>query len=129
MKAFIDLKGIEEYLVQLQKAEKDLDVAADNGLRAAGEILIAEMRARVPFDTGNLRDHLVLNGPFQDGDDHYVYAELDMRDRENMLYGVFVEYGTVYTEPRSYIRAGRNAAKSKARQAMISELNKVLEFS
>ena len=128
MRAAFTVKGIDEYLEKLRQAGEDLDAAVDVGLKNAAEILIAEMRARVPVDSGNLRDHLVVNGPFRIGDAHFVYVELDMIDREAMLYGVFQEFGTPHMEPHSYIRAGKAAGKSRARKALVDALNTVTEF-
>jgi HK97 gp10 family phage protein len=133
MKAFIDITGIEEYMDKLVQAEKDLDAAAEKGLSAAGKVLFQAIYSRVPFDSGDpsnehLRNHITLNGPFRDGDDHYLYVEVDKNDADARRYGMANEYGSSKMAAQSYIRAGKLSAKYRARQAMIAELKKVLNF-
>lgn len=129
VRATLSLKGAEEYLRKLANAEKILDFAALEGLENAGHILLEEMQDRVPIgETKKLYEHLIFNGPFSIADDYFIYVELDMRNREEMLYGVFVEYGTPFMPPRSYIRAGFDAGRSRAKKAILDALRKVADF-
>jgi len=116
--AKLDVKGLEEYLQRLVNAEKDVDACADKALAAAAPILYESILAGIPVDTGNLRDHLVLNGPYNAGNKHYIYVEIDMQDREQMLYAVYQEFGTPTQPARSYMRTGVSRAKKRASQAM-----------
>lgn len=127
MRAKLNVSGMEDYLQRLVDAEKDVDAVADEALLAAGQILYAEIEKRIPVETGNLREHLVVNGPVRKDNKHFVYVEIDMRDREQMLYAVYVEYGRAKKGAHPYIRPGVRAAKPLALQAMAAVFQKYLD--
>ena len=115
--------GFDEYLEQLDKAGKNVDEVAPQALQAGAEVLLAGMAQRVPRDTGNLADHLGIYGPFQDVSDHFVYVGLwrgKNVSRELAIYATVMEFGSVHTPARSYIRATLDQDGRKARAAMVA---------
>lgn len=126
MRAKLDVSGLQDYANKLVKAGADIDAAADQALTDAAQILYASILPRIPVDTGNLRDHLVINGPIRSDNRHYVYVEIDLQDREQMLYAVYQEFGTARHPARSYIRTGVQSAKSRASKAMQTAFEKYL---
>lgn len=127
MRAKLDVTGMADYLNKLARAGADIDRCADEALQAAAAPLHAEIAARVPVDTGDLLQHLHINGPIRADNKHYIYVEIDMRDREKMLYAVYVEFGHGKVAPRSYIRRGVAAGKPRAAAAMKAVFERWLE--
>lgn len=120
VKTRLTTKGFEEYLEALQKAGEDIDAIADDALEAGGQILLSGMQQRVPKDTHNLERHLSLEGPFVEGNFHYVEVGLDTTkaDADTARYGNVQEYGSARTPAQSYIRPTLDHDMAKARSAM-----------
>ncbi len=134
------MRGFEEYLERIAQAGKDVDAAADRALLAAAEILQKGMKSRVPVDTGNLRDHIKIKGPEQDGNYHSVevgvihnrqYTDADTARYGNVQeYGRVVdnataidtEFGSVRKSAHPYIRPTLKGDASKALKAMRESL-------
>jgi HK97 gp10 family phage protein len=127
MKARMEVKGLEDYAAKLVKAGADIDACANKALAAAAPILYNSILPLIPVDTGNLREHLVVNGPIQKDNAHFVYIEMDMQDREQMLYAVYQEFGTARQPARAYMRTGVSRAKARASQAIKDVFEQYLE--
>jgi len=112
-------KGFEEYLENLAKLGKDIDMITDKALKAGGEVLLKGMRRRVPKDTHNLENHLVIEGPRQDGNYHYILVGLVRPDADTARYGTAQEYGTSSMAAQPYIRPTIDEDKGKAGKAML----------
>jgi HK97 gp10 family phage protein len=126
-KGRINTKGFEQYLERIARAGSDIDAAAGRALQAGGDVLLAGMKRRVPKDTRNLEEHLVIDGPHQDG--NYIYIDVgipsDKRtDAETARYGNAQEYGTSSMPAQPYIRPTMDEERAKARRAMRSSLKK-----
>jgi HK97 gp10 family phage protein len=93
-RARFELKGLSEYLEALQQAGVDIDAAAQRALEAGGTILEAEMETLVPVDEGNLKAHIVMDGPHQDGNFSYVEVGVVGADEKTAIYGNVQEYGS-----------------------------------
>ena len=122
--ARFELKGLDEYLEAIQQAGQDIDAAAKRALSAGAEILQAEMDILVPKDEGNLQDHIVIVGPFQDGNLNYVEVGVVNADAETAIYGNVQEYGSPSKniKPQSYIRAAVDRKKSAVKKAIRESL-------
>jgi len=112
-------KGFEEYLENLAKLGKDIDVITDKALKAGGEVLLKGMRRRVPKDTHNLENHLIIDGPHQDGNYHYILVGLVRPDADTARYGTAQEYGTSSMAAQPYIRPTIDEDKGKAGKEML----------
>jgi HK97 gp10 family phage protein len=80
------------------------------------------MKRRVPKDTHNLESHLVIWGPRQDGNFHYILVGLVNADAKTARYGTAQEYGTSSMAAQPYIRPTLDEDKSKAGKAMLEVL-------
>jgi HK97 gp10 family phage protein len=124
-KAKLVTKGLLESLEILAEAGQDVDAAAEDMLVAGGEVLLAGMQQRVPKDTHNLEHHLVIDGPFEDGNYHYVLVGIphDRRtDADTARYGNAQEYGTSSMPAQSYIRSTAQLDRAKVRKASVEAL-------
>jgi HK97 gp10 family phage protein len=112
-------KGFAEYLENLARAGQDIDAITDQALAAGGEVLLKGMKRRVPKDTGNLENHLVIWGPQQDGNYHYILVGLVNADAKTARYGTAQEYSTSSMAAQPYIRPTIDEDKSQAGKAML----------
>lgn len=77
------------------------------------------MARRVPKDTGNLHDSLAVEGPFSEGNWHYVMVGLSSgADGETARYGNAQEFGSSSMAAQPFVRPTLDSDMSKARQAM-----------
>lgn len=119
VRAKLETKGFAEYLERIAQAGQDVDQAAAEALQAGGEVLLSGMQRRVPKDTHNLEQHLVVDGPHQDGNFHYVEVGLSKSaDADTARYGNAQEYGTSSMAAQPYIRPTLDTDMAKARRAM-----------
>lgn len=127
VRAKLETKGIREYQERLAQAGQDVDLAADQALEAGGQVLLDGMQRRVPKDTHNLEEHLVMDGPHQDGNFHYIEVGLSKRaDAETARYGNAQEYGTSSHPAQPYIRPTIKEDLRKARKAMVDVFKNLL---
>lgn len=118
----LSTKGLEDAMEALAALGKDLDAAAATALMAGGEVLLDGMKQRVPKDTHNLEEHLVIEGPNQDGNFHSIEVGVVHADAETARYGNAQEYGTSSMAAQSYVRATVDADKGRASKAMRDSL-------
>lgn len=105
VRAKIDLKGFGEMLEEINKLGGDIDAATDRALEAGGEVLLGGMQRRVRKDTHNLEQNLVVEGPFRDGNFHWVEVGLSSRaDGETARYGTVQEFGSSSMAAQPYVR-------------------------
>ena len=125
IKARLETKGFADYLERIAKAGLDVDAAAKEALQAGGELLLAGMQRRVPKDTGNLHDSLAVEGPFSEGNWHYVTVGLSSgADSETARYGNVQEFGSSSMAAQPYVRPTLDNDMSKARKVMRSVFKK-----
>jgi HK97 gp10 family phage protein len=119
-------KGFEEYFEALQKAGKDIDAAADKALLTGAKVVQVEMQRLAPVLTGNLKDHIKIKGPVQDGNEHYIEVgvihDLAFTDKRTAIYAAVQEYGSSDTPAHPYIRPGIDYSKREAIKAMKTSL-------
>jgi len=114
----VSTKGLEDTFEKLAQMGRDLDAAAAEILMAGGQVLLAGMKQRVPKDTHNLEDHLIIDGPHQDGNFHSILVGLVNADAETARYGNAQEYGTSSMPAQPYVRPTVDADGRKASKAM-----------
>ena len=125
IKAKLETKGFADYLERIAKAGRDVDAAAKEALQAGGEVLLAGMQRRVPKDTGNLHDSLAVEGPFADGNTHFVMVGLSSSaDGETTRYGNAQEFGSSSMAAQPYVRPTLDSDMGKARRTMRSVFKK-----
>jgi HK97 gp10 family phage protein len=119
VKSRLTTKGFEAYLEELARAGKAIDPITDTALLAGGEILVDGMHRRVAKDTENLDQHLGVEGPFQEGNFHYV--EVGLRrdtDADTARYGNVNEFGSAKMAAQPFVRPALDEDLGKARAAM-----------
>ena len=122
-----DTKPIINYLEDLVKNGKNIDLVVPKALKAGGGVLLDGMKKRVRKDTHNLEEHLVMDGPYQDGNYHFVKVGLSQKaDAETARYANAQEYGTSSMPAQSYIRATEDHDLGKARKAMLAVIKEEL---
>ena len=130
IKSRLTTKGFEEYLEKIARAGRNVDAAADRALLAGGEILLDGMERRVPVGEAphdphpdNLKAHLELMGPVQEGNFHYIDVGLGKdTDADTARYGNVQEFGSATTPAQPYVRPTLDSDMGKARKAIKAEL-------
>lgn len=124
MKSKFEVTGLEAYLDVLQKAEVDINLVSRAALKEVGEMFRSAMVARVPVDTGNLRDHIRIFTPSAEGNYNYVAVgiirDASFTDRETAIQANVVEFGSVNMAARPFIRPAVRAKRAAA-QRLIRE--------
>ena len=126
-RAYLQTKGLAEYIENLQAAGKDIDQAAQRALGKGAVILQDEMQNLVPVDEGNLQAHIVIEGPFQEGNFSYVEVSVVNADAKTAIIGNVQEYGSpsknIAAQPyiRPAIDRKRAAVLRTMRESFIAE--------
>jgi HK97 gp10 family phage protein len=126
-RARFDLRGMAEYLEQIQQAGLDIDAAAQRALGKGGAVLETEMERLVPKDERNLEAHINIDGPHQDGNFSYVEVGVINADEETAIYGNVQEYGSpsknIKAQPyiRPSIDRKRSAVMKEIRESLKAE--------
>ena len=118
IKTRLTTKGFDEYLEKVTLAGQNIDDAADEALRAGGEILANGMHERVPKDTGNLDQYIGCTEPKADGNFHYVDVGVLKPDGDTARYANVQEFGSANTPAQPYIRPTLDHDMAAARKAM-----------
>jgi HK97 gp10 family phage protein len=128
-KGSLNLNGLSAYLEELARAGKDVDEAAGRALVKGAEPILDEMEKLVPVGDpavdphpGNLRNHLAVDGPHQDGNFISVDVGVINADEDTGIYGNVQEYGSASNEAQPYIRPSLKGKKSAAMRAMKESL-------
>lgn len=114
----ITTKGLEKYIEAVAEMGKDIDPVVDQALEAGAGVLLDGMKERVPKDTHNLENHLVVGQIRKSFDFHYIYVGLLFPDAETARYGTVQEYGSSKMAAQPYFRPTMDEDASKARTAM-----------
>ncbi len=122
----LDLTGFEAYLEKLARFGADVDEAAAAALTAAADVVLAEMQALVPVDTGDLKSHLNHSEANRSGNEHWMHVGLYSKEGSVMRKGLALEYGSVKMPAHPYIRPALTKSRQRARAAAIAEFKKRL---
>lgn len=116
------LDGLNDYFEQLARAGEDVDAVAAEVIAEGGIEMQAEMQSLVPIDTGNLYEHIQMDGPKQEGNFTFVDVGVihvaSQTDAETARYGNVMEYGSATTAAQPYIRPALKRKKGVVKQAM-----------
>jgi HK97 gp10 family phage protein len=121
-KGRLEFSGLADYIEELARSEKDVDQAVKNALTAGAEPILNEMVKLVPKDTHNLEQHLMTDGPHQDGNFIYIDIGIINADEHTAIYGNVQEYGSSSNAAQPYIRPALRGKKSAAMRAMKESL-------
>lgn len=113
---------VDKYLEQVVEAGRSIDEAVDRALGKAADVAIEGMERRVPVRTGNLARHIGLLKAGQDGNYHFVDVGVDFRDRNSILYAVFVEFGAPHRPAQPFLRPAFDEGKNAIRKALRDSL-------
>ena len=117
-----DLKGLGEWLEQLAQAGENVDQAAQETIAEAAVAVQEKMLNLVPIDTGNLYNHIQIDGPYQEGNfswvDVGVIHNIGFTDADTAIYGNVMEYGSARIAARPYIRPALKSSRGVVRDAL-----------
>lgn len=121
MKSSFDVRGLDDYIEELLKAGKEVDLVARDALAEAAQDLQSALINAVPEAEGvnadALREHIHIRTP--SGEGHYNYVNVGfLRDLAYTPAGIdihakIVEFGSVWTPARPFIRATVAAFKPR----------------
>lgn len=119
---YFTLKGLEGYLEDLARVAENIDDPVQEVLIEAAVDVQEEMRNLVPIDTGNLYDHIQIDGPHQEGNFSYVMVgvihDASRTDADTAIYGNVMEYGSARVAAQPYIRPALKKKKSVIKEAL-----------
>ena len=90
-----------------KKVLSNLDKEMNKKIKDSLQVLLNDIQAKTPVDTGKLRDSIKISQNKKEGT---VATDLD--------YAKFVEYGTKDTQPAAMFRKGMASAKNKIKSIM-----------
>ena len=128
MKSSFNVSGLENYLEVLQNAEKDINLVAREALGEAAQIIQSAMLSRVPFDTGNLKNHIKIKTPSREG--NYNYVEIGIihdaafTDKKTAIYARVIEFGSATVAARPYIRPAISSKRAAVTNLIRERLKK-----
>lgn len=130
MKTTFQINGINEYIEFLDKKASEIDIVARSALAEIGEILKADMQARVTVISGehsqNIIDHLAIKTP--SGEGHYNYIQVGIihdkafTDAETAKQAVAVEFGSVHNAAMPFVRPAIYANRDRVMSIIRSKL-------
>ncbi len=132
MKPTIKITGTRDIERRLRKLSTTTrQKVLEQALRAGGEVITEEARMRVPERTGNLRDSIAVSTRSL----NYSSVQLGEGEAEIFVgpaeggntphdgfYGHMVEFGTVHSMPRPFMRPAFDAKAKDASDVVIKHL-------
>ncbi len=126
-KATLTLDGYDEYIAELMKAERDIDLVAEEGLEAGADVFVAGMQRRAPH--ARIRRRIRKSGMGRDGNKRYLYVGVlkDTPAEEARIANVY-EFGGPgkkagrlhrRIQARPYIRPSLRQDARRARDAQV----------
>lgn len=127
-------------LSQVYQLEKDLKRLSDidrnsvvtDALVSGAELMVFEVKKRVPVDTGKLKSNIFPSkvkkfqvGVFISGTNEAgTNSDTTMKkgDSRNSYYWRFVEYGTINQPPRPFLRTGFDANEAKVTDMIMKKI-------
>jgi HK97 gp10 family phage protein len=122
------MTGLKSWLEDIAAAGRDVDGFTHEVLGEAAEEVQDEMRRLVPIDTGNLYDHIQVDGPNQTG--NYIFADVGVihdrahTDRDTAIYSNVIEYGSASVGAQPYIRPALKTKRNVVKKAMTRVLKR-----
>jgi HK97 gp10 family phage protein len=113
---------VDKYLEQVVEAGVSIDAAVDRALGEASDVILEGMGRRAPILTGYLMSRIGVLEAGQDGNYHFVDVGVDFRDRNSILYAVFVEFGAPHRPAQPFLRPTFDEDKNKIRKALRDSL-------
>ena len=130
----VKVAGLAELEKRMQTLALDMQNKIARAATAAGAVVIKNAAIRnAPRDTGNLAKNIIAKrlprGEAQHTSEHIVTvrkgkltAKQKATGMRDAYYGGFVEFGTVHTAPRPYLRPAYDQNKTQAVEAMKSRI-------
>jgi HK97 gp10 family phage protein len=119
---FSDFEAKAKALASRVKAKEKKAVAA------GAEVIRAEIEARAPVDTGNLKNNIIATEP-KEGADGSVVSHVGPKygGKGDPYYAKFVEFGTVKMRARPFIEPAFLAKKKDAIQTMTEVMKEAVD--
>ena len=118
VRGVFQLKGLEEYLENIQQAGQDVDVVAADAVQAAGDIFHDAVKANAEphRKTGEMENAIYETEPARNG--NYTFVEVGVDKNDTVDHELYVEYGTAKAAPHPFFRPAIDSTRNKARAAM-----------
>lgn len=131
-KGTFSMTGLSDWLEDLARAGQDVDAVVQEVLMEGAAPVLAEMQRLVPVGSaaegdphpGNLRNHLAIDGPHQEGNFNYVDVGVIDADAETAIYGNVQEYGSGHNAAQPYIRPAIKKHKSVIKKTLKAVLER-----
>lgn len=135
MKATLTLDGLDEYIEELLRDERDIDLVNEEGLDAGADVFVGGMQRRAPFE--RIRRRIRKSRMGRDGNKRYIYVGV-LRDTpaEDARIANVYEFGGPGKKSgrlhrriraRPYIRPSLRQDASRARQKQVEIFQRWLE--
>lgn len=112
MGIYVNVKGVEEALRELRKAEKECREAAGEVLEKQAAVIAEDARKRCPVETGALQESIRFEVDKKKLDGSVTAGGQKVRGRDT-YYAMFVEFGT------RAIRKGEETKTSKRKRHQV----------
>lgn len=124
--AYINLKGLSEYLEDLASAEADVDAASRDALFEGAQDIQDEMRSLVPILTGRLFQHIEVKGPITEGNYHYcevgVIHDIAFTPKDVAIQANVIEYGSTRQAAQPFVRP----AIARSKKVIVEKMKQIL---
>ena len=119
-----EIVGEKELIKQFEKLEDDMrNAVVNNAIDKAGDAVMADAKANVPVDTGELRDS--IEKTLRQGNKGGVVevgSNIGSSAQAHGYYAFFVEYGTSKMPPKPYLRPALDKNKATATDLIKKEI-------
>lgn len=128
--AKIKFEGLDEYIAKLSKLGVDVEGTIKRAVYPAAGMVIEEIKANTPVNTGGLRDSAALTT--YRNDDGYIYTEVvfdgyDENGHPNPVKARVLESGSSTRQKHPFIRPAVNRVMRAAEFMIETEFNKICE--
>jgi hypothetical protein len=124
MKSKWEISGLEDYMMFIEQAGKNVNTVSREGLAQAGQMLQSAMISRCPTD--KLKPYIKIFTPSAEGDYNYVAVgyvrDIAYTPKEIAVLANSVEFGSVHNPPMSHIRSAVSSMRSSVNKLLAAKL-------
>jgi HK97 gp10 family phage protein len=112
-RATLNLDGFDEYMEELVRAEKDIDLVAEDCLEVGADVIVAGMQRRAPFE--RIRRRIRKSAMGRDGNKRYIYVGVlrDTPEEEARIANVWEFGGRTSPSPKNLRRKPRPGIRAR----------------
>ena len=121
----VKISGLKELNRNLKRLARDARPVVRSGLKAGAKSMLDMIRSRVPIDTGNLRDNIIVRNRTRRGvsrSEIFINEQGKAGDPKNAFYWRFVEFGTHGRTGTPFLRESWESRRQLAVRVAISKM-------